>query len=84
VEREEFWTDGLTVAQRTDAQQPRSAADLELMTMLLRVLQPTAPHPTRTVTDTQQIRVEELPPQVTIGKQTVETNVIVSRVCVKG
>jgi hypothetical protein len=29
VEREEFWTDGLTVAQRTDAQQPRSAADLE-------------------------------------------------------
>jgi hypothetical protein len=29
VEREEFWTDGLTVEQRTDAQRPRTEADQE-------------------------------------------------------
>jgi hypothetical protein len=89
VEREEFWTDGLTAAQRTDAQRPRSAADLEWDASVDEEAYEgaTAYSPTSyRYSDgyMQQIRAGGMLPQVTIGKQTVETNIFVLRVCVKG
>jgi hypothetical protein len=89
VKREEFWTDGLTAAQRTDAQQPRSAADLEWDASVDEdAYEGATAYSSTSYTYSDGYaanpRGRRNAATVTIGKQTVGTRIVILKMCVKG